>query len=254
MNFKETREFIAVCHAFGDISEEDFVILSEAFSSKNPDLPYKSYAKFNLDEIDEDECLAELRFMKEDMPTLAAVLGIPNIFKCPQGTICNGLEALCLLLRRLAYPCRLSDLVLRFGRSVPELSLILSQATDFIYNQHSHLICDWNEALLRPGMLEAYAAAISARGAALNNCFGFIDGTVRAICRPQKHQRVVYNGHKRFHALKFQSVALPNGMIAHLYGPVGKVVYFELLIKLSTYYSMWNYNCNYYTLQLFYEL
>ena len=178
--------------------------------------------------------------MKEDMPTLAAVLGIPNTFKCPQGTICNGLEALCLLLRRLAYPCRLSDLVPRFGRSVPKLSLVLSQVTDFIYDQHSHQICDWNEALLRPDMLEAYEAAISAKGAALNNCFGFIDGTVGAICRPEKHQRVVYNGHKRFHALKFQSVALPNGMIAHLYGPVGKVVYFELLI----YYSMWNYNFN----------
>ena len=49
MNVKETREFIAVCHALGDISEEDFVILSQsqAFSSKHPDLPYKSYAKFN---------------------------------------------------------------------------------------------------------------------------------------------------------------------------------------------------------------
>lgn len=28
------------------------------------------------------------------------------------------------------------------------------------------------------------------------------------------------NGHKRVHALKFQSVIAPNGMIANLYGPV----------------------------------
>ena len=41
-----------------------------------------------------------------------------------------------------------------------------------------------------------------------------------AICRPGKSQRIVYNGHKRVHALKFQSVALPNGLIANLYGPV----------------------------------
>ena len=33
-------------------------------------------------------------------------------------------------------------------------------------------------------------------------------------------QRVVYNGHKRVHRLKFQSVALPNGLIGNLYGPV----------------------------------
>ena len=36
----------------------------------------------------------------------------------------------------------------------------------------------------------------------------------------QKHlQRVMYNGHKRVHAMKFQSVVLPNGIIANLAGP-----------------------------------
>ena len=33
-------------------------------------------------------------------------------------------------------------------------------------------------------------------------------------------QRVIYNGHKRVHALKFQSIVTPNGLIANLYGPV----------------------------------
>ena len=46
--------------------------------------------------------------------------------------------------------------------------------------------------------------AISERGAALDNCFGFIDGTVRSICKPATHQRVVYSGHKRIRALKFK--------------------------------------------------
>ena len=57
------------------------------------------------------------------------------------------------------------------------------------------------------------ANAIHFKGAALNNCIGFVDGTVRPISRPRKPQRSVYNGHKRIHALKFQSVVLPNGMI-----------------------------------------
>ena len=43
---------------------------------------------------------------------------------------------------------------------------------------------------------------------------------MRPICRPKRNQRVVYNGHKRVHALKYQSVVAPNGLIAHLYGPV----------------------------------
>ena len=53
-------------------------------------------------------------------------------------------------------------------------------------------------------------------------CFGFIDGTVRAISKPGERQRVIYNGHKRIHGIKFQSVTLPNGLIGNMYGPVGK--------------------------------
>ena len=30
---------------------------------------------------------------------------------------------------------------------------------------------------------------------------------------------IVYNGHKWVHVLKFQSLALPNGLIGNLYGP-----------------------------------
>lgn len=56
----------------------------------------------------------------------------------------------------------------------------------------------------------------------MNNCIGFVDGTVRPICRPGEHQRALYNGHKTVHAVKFQCVALPNGLVGHLYGPVGK--------------------------------
>ena len=49
---------------------------------------------------------------------------------------------------------------------------------------------------------------------------GFIDGTVRACSRPQISQRMLYNGHKRHHALKYHAVSTPNGLIANLFGPV----------------------------------
>ena len=35
-----------------------------------------------------------------------------------------------------------------------------------------------------------------------------------------ENQRILYNGHKKVHAIKFQSVITPNGLIANLYGPV----------------------------------
>ena len=81
----------------------------------------------------------------------------------------------------------------------------------------------WNPLVLSPDNHQFYAEAIHEKGAPLENCFGFIDGTIRPICRPGQHQRLVYNGHKRTHSLKFPCVALPNGILAHIFRPVGKL-------------------------------
>ena len=40
--------------------------------------------------------------------------------------------------------------------------------------------------------------------------------TGQAICRPDANQRILYNGHKRVHAIKFQALITPNGYCAHL--------------------------------------
>ena len=134
------------------------------------------------------------------------------------------MEGLCILLRRLSYPCRYSDMISRFGLPVPVLSMVSNDVLDFIYNTHRHRITQWNHNVLNPAALQIYSNVISGKGAALHNCFGFVDGTVRPVCRPREHQRVIYNGHKGVHALKFQCVALPmpNGLIGKLFGPVGK--------------------------------
>ena len=122
-----------------------------------------------------------------------------------------------MLLRRFADPCHYSDMVPRFGRPVPILSIATNKVLDHIYDTHGHLLTDWNPYLLSARALEEYAQAISRKGSPLQNCFGFIDGTVRPVCRPGKHQRVLYNGHKRVHSLKYQSIALSNGLIGNLY-------------------------------------
>ena len=65
-----------------------------------------------------------------------------------------------------------------------------------------------------------FCQVIHDKGTPLQNCFGFIDGTVRRLCRPGRNERVLYNGHKKVHAIKFQSVATPNGLVANLFGSV----------------------------------
>ena len=77
--------------------------------------------------------------------------------------------------------------------------------------------------ILDPDQLETYAAAMTSRGLPLDNCFGFIHGTVRPTARPGENQRILYNEHKRVHNIKFQSLVLPNGLIGNMYGPVGEL-------------------------------
>lgn len=100
--------------------------------------------------------------------------------------------------------------------------MIRGTATDHIYTIHGHRITEYKHCILDPILLQVYGNAAFAKGAALDNCFGFVNGTVRPICRPGDMQRTVYNGHKRVHGLKFQSVVLPNGLVANLFGPVDK--------------------------------
>ena len=41
--------------------------------------------------------------------------------------------------------------------------------------------------------------------APLNDCWAFVDGTGRPMSRPDEKQRILSNGYKRVHFLKFQS-------------------------------------------------
>ena len=43
---------------------------------------------------------------------------------------------------------------------------------------------------------------------------------MRPICRPGQNQKCLYNGHKKVHAIKFQSITAPSGLVANLFGPV----------------------------------
>ena len=146
------------------------------------------------------ECKTDFRFEKYKIPLLVDVLALPDEIKCKQGTICDSTEGLCIVLKWLAYPCRYNDLVSIYGRPVPEISKISNTVIDFTFEHHGRQISEWNHCILNHHALQTYAEAVSDNGVALDNCFGFVDGTVRPICRPNTNQRIVYNGHKRVHS------------------------------------------------------
>ena len=92
------------------LGHEEFVLLYDCSFSKNLEIPYEEYGRFNLEEMADSECRAEFRVNKRDLPLLAECLQIPDAFVCNQGSVFEGMEALCILLRRLSYPCRYSDM------------------------------------------------------------------------------------------------------------------------------------------------
>ena len=188
--------------------------------SSNLELPYWNYDRFDLHVLTDDECMSEFRFYKNDVYLVAEVLQVPDEKRCYNRVVVVGIEALCIFLKRFACPCRYSDMLPRFARPVPQLCMIPNQMMDFIYQTHNHRLRSLKQPWLSRASLQNYADIIHAKGAPRQNCWGVIDGMVRAVSRPGKNQRVLCNGHKRVHAMKFQSIAAPNGLIANLYGPV----------------------------------
>ena len=74
---------------------------------------------------------SDSRFQKDDMERLLHALQIPGFYICQQRTHASGMEALMILLRILVYPNRLCDLADVFGRSISELSLIITKVIEF---------------------------------------------------------------------------------------------------------------------------
>ena len=96
------------------------------------------------------------------------------------------------------------------------------EAIEHFWNAQKHLVTEDISQQFIAERAELYANCIHQKGKALSNCIGFIDGTVLGIARPSGSlaQRVAYNGHKRKHAIKYQAVSAPDGLVQHLYGPL----------------------------------
>ena len=100
MSFQKVRDELIYCFADGILDEEEFVLLYDAYKSTNSIYPYWEYEEFSLDSLSSDECLTDFRVEKGDIPRLDEALRLPGRFRSSQGTLCGGLEGLCILLKR----------------------------------------------------------------------------------------------------------------------------------------------------------
>ena len=56
------------------LTTKKLLVLYEQYKSPSLDLPYSSYPLFDLDDMEGDQCLAECRVKKRDIPALAQAL------------------------------------------------------------------------------------------------------------------------------------------------------------------------------------
>ncbi|CAH3163418.1 unnamed protein product, partial [Porites lobata] len=102
-SFHEVQDQLLLSYEDGILDEDEFLLLHKQFIPKNLNFSYKEYD----------------RFRKHDLQILSKVLQIPDSFRCYQRSVVDGMEGLCILLSRLSYPCRYSDMISQFGLPVP---------------------------------------------------------------------------------------------------------------------------------------
>ena len=157
-NLKTVQDMILLAHADRLIDDDQCLLLYKLNRSKNLDLPYHNYEKFDLDSVSEDECKSEFKFDKRDIYRLCDVFEIPEVIRCYNGKVFDKEEALCIFLKRFAYPCRYQDFMLRFGqRAVPQLCMISNQVQNVIYESWGFLMGNMNQNWLYMRNLELIA-------------------------------------------------------------------------------------------------
>lgn len=180
---------------------------------------------------------------KEQLLTLMRVLQIPETVLLSNGSVLTGEEVFLFALRRMSYPSRYHDLLIEFGGEISVWSRAFNWFIEYIYTRYSNRVLNALERHIR--FFPACAAAIRNKviekgcvhltGNAGFRICGFIDNTLFSTCRPgggpvragpnsPRHdstiQEAFYTGWKHTHGVKIQTVTLPNGLIADVYGPV----------------------------------
>lgn len=196
-------------------------------------------------------CSERFRFQNfNQLRNLIACFRIPPIIKLKNNYKIEAEECILIVLTRLHFPCRWSDMYPWFpGRKRWFMQAAFYWALDFfIYN--------WGYLLLNnmPYWKESLALSCEAIRLKLQNLnfetwrqfhppadqpngfryAAFIDNTICAFSRPGGNteegaaaqrvplevQQAWWTGWKKLHGMKFQTVTLANGMDLHVYGPL----------------------------------
>jgi hypothetical protein len=172
---------------------------------------------FDFDSFPEANFRVTFNFRKADIVRLKAILQLPDVLILDNRDKIEAKVGLCVFLKRLRSAGTLNDVAYMLNISATRVSRIFNFVLQIIY-EFCHEDIKFSHVISIERM-KIYSNCIQEKGSPLNGCWGFIDGTVRRICRPGQLQEGTYNGHKKYTALKYQGVCAPDGLIVSLAGP-----------------------------------
>ena len=180
-----------------------------------------------LNDFNESQCLMYFRFKKVHLRKVLTLLWPrlePNLAGERTRIFCTNRyrvhyeTAMLIMLYRFSRPIRIRpEMESFFGMRKSHISAVLQTITTAMYAVSQPYLN--NPGIFRHRMA-LYARKVYRKCELLQNVWGFIDGTLRKICRPTYFQRQAYSGHKRCHGVKFQAIYTPDGLIACLFGPM----------------------------------
>lgn len=175
-------------------------------------------------------CEEKFRFSSSEIRRVYNLLDIPNTVILSNRSKFTGEEIFLFSLNRMAYPSRLSEQALEvFGRESSQWSRAYKWFINHMYTTKCHLLFDniewWSN------YLDSFARIIERkmnfynlhfRYGLRNSVSCFIDNTLRKISRStgNEEQRAFYSGWKKIHALKFQTLTAPCGMVVDMFPAV----------------------------------
>ena len=137
-SFKALRDQLMLSYAENVIDFYKFILLYDANMSKHI-YSYQKYSHFDTRTFGDEQCIVDFRFSKTHLYTLLDVLNIPDRVVTVQGTVWEDIETLCILLKRLSFPCCYTHMTTMFGRNPAEMCLIYNTMVSLIYQNHSHI-------------------------------------------------------------------------------------------------------------------
>jgi hypothetical protein len=249
---KRERNFIT-CIIAGEMAENFHRYLCPQIIS----LPFRREYRGAISAHADSVCHAEFRFNKMQLRRLHISLRLDGDHRLDNGAKYSGETILLASLFYMHRPMTQEECADFIGITCqPDVSRIYSFFLEHMITNWDHLVAidPFDSLNMWAPFVPEFKRRIMlyhVRGVdtfRYRNVIGFVDGKLHRVARPLQRpehteirvdtQQTVYNGYKKIHAVKFQSVIAPNGMIIQLSGAYRGRVHDSTLLRRSGLNSM----------------